>query len=230
MSIDINNMTQENLANLPSHEMIQLVLQLKEENDKLREATTQEMALRYDERLEQIERDINLTKQYMRRDSIEVSGVPLTVNDADVENEVIKILKTAKAKVGNRFPGPFDVQAAHRKGKKGVIIVKFTNRKFARSALVNSRNLKDHLYKPAGDNAGGENDAGARIYINESLCPEFGYLHFAVRKAKQNNEIHRFKVRNGVMNIQKVEDGPFEEVSHVNDLTKFNLTVPPRRN
>ena len=119
-----------------------------------------------------------------------------------------------------------DIQAAHRKGRKGVIICKFVNRKFAQSALRNGKNLKDVKYKPTGGEASADGD---RIFINESLCPEFAYLHYAVRKAKKNNELHAYKVRNGIMKIQKEEDGEYVEISHINDLTKYELSVPLRQ-
>lgn len=224
---DINNMTQESLAELNSEQIVKLVLSLKDENDKLRSSAEEVIALKYEERLEKIEREINLSNQYSRRDSIEISGVPMSVPDADVEKEVIKILKTAKAKMGGKFPVAHDIQASHRIGRKGKIICKFVNRKFAKSAVINSKNLKDVLYKPNEDDEGDEAE-GHKIYINESLCPEFGYLHYAVRNAKKKKELHAYKIRNGVMNIQKEENGRYVEISHVNDLGKYNLTVPKR--
>ena len=80
-------------------------------------------------------------------------------------------------------------------------------------------NLKDaNIY--------GENSA---VYINQSLCPEFAYLSYAVRKAKKNNEIIFYKLRNGVNFIQNVPNGKFIEISHVNDLERYGISVPPRR-
>ena len=67
------------------------------------------------------------------------------------------------------------------------------------------------------------------IYINESLCPEFEYLHYAVRQAKIKGEIHYYKSRKGVMFIKKTEDSSFVEISHVNDLEMYNITAPVRR-
>ena len=226
---DISNMTIESLAQLQPDQVIQLTLSLKAENDELKKSANETVAARYDERLEKIEREINLTKQYIRRDTIEIAGVPSSVPDENVEAEVIKILKLAKAKAGNKQAGPYDIQAAHRKNRKGTIICKFVNRKFAISAVKSGHNLKDAKYVPT---EGGidyvEPPEGYRIFINESLCPEFGYLHFAVRKAKKNYELFAFKVRNGVMSIQKTQNGQFEEISHVNDLERHGLTVPPR--
>ena len=110
-------------------------------------------------------------------------------------------MKAAKANVGNKYSGALEIYAAHRKRNgKEPIIVKFTNKKFANAALYNSRNLKDvKLYEDE------EQGGNKKIYINESLCPEFGYLHYAVRQAKIKGEIHYYKSRKGVMFIKKTE-------------------------
>ena len=181
--------------------------------------TTDELAKKYDERLERLDRQLNLQNQYERRTSIELSGIPESVGDDGVEEAVINVLKAAKVKIHNRFPTHFDIQAAHRKGRKGVVICKFVNRKFAYNAVVNSSKLKDADVF----------DDGSKIYINPSLCPEFGFLHFAVRQAKKEKRIFSYKVRNGVMNIKKTENGELIEISHVNDLKMNGLPVPERR-
>ena len=105
------------------------------------------------------------------------------------------------------------------------MICKFVNRKFAYAALVNGRNLRDaKIYDEDGDST-----VGNKIYINSSLCPEFGYLHYAVRNAKKKSEIHSYKVKHGVMFIKKSENSELCEISHVKDLERYNLTVPVRR-
>ena len=130
--------------------------------------------------------------------------------------ECIKILKAAKVKVGNKFPGTLDIQGAHRKRNKGKVIVKFVNRKFADVAIANRSNLKD--LADCKD-----------IYINSSLCPEFSFIDFAVRKAKKNEEIFFYKMKNGVSLFQEYANGMFVEVSHVNDLLNHAITVPTRK-
>ena len=95
------------------------------------------------------------------------------------------------------------------------MILKFVNRKFAGQALLNRYKLR-------------ELDDYSNSFINPSLCPEFSYLNYAVRKAKKNNEINDYKLKNGVSLIQKEEDGSFVEISHVNDLSEKGLTVAQR--
>ena len=223
-TFDVNNMNEDTLKALDNNQIIHLVLSLKEENEKLKNSVDLTVAKSYDDRLEKLEREINLTKQYTRRDTIEITGIPVPENLADdevddVEADVLNVLKAAKAKVGPKHAAALDIQAAHRKGKKGVVIVKFVNRKFAMSALQNSKNLKDT--KIFGENH--------RVFINSSLCPEFAYLHYAVRQAKKNGEINFYSQWNGLMKVKMTKEGKPEEISHVNDLSRLGITVPDRR-
>ena len=217
-SFDINNITAETLAALNLQQIIRVALTLKEENQKLLVHANDDLAKKYDERLERLERELNLQKQYERRTCIEITGIPDTVPDEEIENSVINVMKAAGVKIHNRDATYFDIQAAHRKGKKGVVICKFVNRKFAYGAVSNSYKLKN---KDVFEN-------GSKVYVNPSLCPEFGYLHFAVRKAKRDGIIHSYKVRHGVMNIVKTEGGDWVEISHENDLTRSGIELPTR--
>ncbi len=128
----IHDLTAEKLTTMEPNQLIQLTLALKEENERLITLANDETtSKRYDERLERLERELNLQKQYERRSSIEISGIPESIDDNKIEDTVINVLKAAGSKVHNRDATYFDTQAAHRKGKKGVVIYKFVNRKFA---------------------------------------------------------------------------------------------------
>ena len=87
-NFNINNMTADSLGRLPPGDVIKLALALKEENQKLLVLTTDELAKKYDERLERLERQLNLQNQYERRTSIELSGIPASVGDDGVEETV----------------------------------------------------------------------------------------------------------------------------------------------
>ena len=50
-------------------------------------------------RLEELERAQYKSQQHSRRDSTEISGIPTTVQQKDLEAEVIKIYKAADVKV-----------------------------------------------------------------------------------------------------------------------------------
>ena len=214
MSIDISNLTKESLAALDTTQLINMVLVMGGEIKTLKNSTTIDLT-ECEKRLEALEREVNKDKQYLRRDTIEVVGIPSDVTDEEIEDEVIKVLKAAKVKLGNKFPNAFDINAAHRIGKKGKVIVKFVNRKFAVSAMTNRSNLK------------GINEY-SQVFLNQILCPEFQFLNYAVRKGKANGELFFYKMRNGITFIKQSENGPFHEITHVSDLSRYNITIPNR--
>ena len=80
-----------------------------------------------------------MTQQYSRRDTL---GIPMHIDDdKQLEEEVVEIFKDAKATVNRQNIKKMDIQAAHRIGKKGIVIVKVVNRKFVRAALINEKNF-----------------------------------------------------------------------------------------
>ena len=108
---------------------------------------------------------------------------------------------------------PYQIQACHRIGKKGITICKFVNRKFATEGIYCGKNLKGiKLYG---------NDS--QVYINSSFCKEYSYFNFVIRKAKAEKKIFRYKIKHGVNLIQVEEDSDFQEISHKNDLIKLGL-------
>ena len=151
--------------------------------------------------------------QYSRRTNVELSGIPKNIPQKDLESEVIKVFDAAEVKVHGRSLEEMDIQACHRVGKKGDTIVRFVNQKFASEGLYCGRNLK-------GKNIYG-NDS--KVYINTSFCKEFKFLNYLVRKAKNDDNIFRWKVRNGITYVQTEDGGDFHEISHKNDLIDLNL-------
>ena len=126
--------------------------------------------------------------------------------------KISKILKTAKVKVGSKSPGTLDSQAG-----QGIIKYKFLNRKFASSAIANSRNLKNVMCKSdVGENHDVDDGEGKQIDdINHSLCPDLGFYTLQYARPKH--------CRNRVMSIQKAENGRFVEISPIK--IQFNCTI-----
>ena len=119
------------------------MLALKEENEIFKQSAAEIAEKKYDERLVKLEREVNNDKQHLRRDTIEFAGISADIPDDKIEDECLGILKAAKVKVGNKFPAAKDVHAAYRKGRKGIVISKFVNRKFAVQALLNRYKLRE---------------------------------------------------------------------------------------
>lgn len=200
-----------NLADKTKEQLIQVINGLVTENTELKEINS--FMEQTNKRLEQLERNQNKHIQYIRRDTIEIVGIPKTISQEQLENEVIRIYGAAGVKVHGVSPSHSDIQACHRLGKKQeTTICKFLNRKFAREGLYCGKNLKDVELYP-----------GTKIYLNDSFCDDFRHINYLIRKAKREDLIFRWKVRNGVNYIMIHDGDSFIEISHKNDLLRNNL-------
>ena len=205
----------ETLQSLSKDDLIKIINDLKGEVAKLNDDFYKVTNLR----LYHLERSQNMFQQYNRRESFEIAGIPQTVPIEGLEDEVIEICKEEKVYVNRQPIKKTDIVAVHRLADKKTTVVRVMNRKFSREALMCGKNLRDS--KRYGD---------GKIYINNSFCPEFRFLFYAIRKAAGKKEINRWKIRNGIIHIQKEVDGPFVEIGHVLDLENLKISIPERRN
>ena len=104
------------LDRMKKNELIDLILQLQTEKEEIREERNSFVDLH--KRVVELERSQYLYEQYGRRESIEISGIPTTVADENLEDEVIKVYKAAKVEVFGRDLRKDDISACHRLGKK----------------------------------------------------------------------------------------------------------------
>ena len=99
--------------------------------------------------------------QYLRREMIEISPVPLEVSNNELEGLVCKAL----CLTGNEVY-PNDLEACHRlkKKKKEIVIIKFKSRKLKYNVIKNSKIMKNkskELNKLKFSND---------LYISKSMC------------------------------------------------------------
>ena len=176
-----------------------------------------ELELQYknkiDKRLEILERVQNSSLQYNRRDTVEISGIPGDTPQTQLEDEVIKNFNLAGVTVEGQKLDKLQIHACHRIGKKGKTIVKTVNRKFAEQGLFCGKNLK------------GNSPYDTPVYINPSLCDEYNFLNFIIRKAKREGRIHWYKIRKGINSVQMTKDGDFHDITHKLDLIKLGIDV-----
>ena len=92
----------ESLTNKTKNKLIEIVKnlqtetkQLQYENAALKEL--QKIVKQNNDRLEQLERQQNLNLQYQRRDTIEITGIPSSIKQEELEEEVMKILDAGEA-------------------------------------------------------------------------------------------------------------------------------------
>ena len=72
--------------------------------------------------------------------SVEITGITGNIENADLENEVIKVFNKAKVVVNGVKLDKAQIQGCHRVGKKGKVILKTL--KYAVESLYCSKNLK----------------------------------------------------------------------------------------
>ena len=127
---------------------------LKEENQRLKEKI-----LEMDAKVINLETRVNATEQYGRRNNIEIIGIPDDVKINQLEDKVVEIFKSINVETESR-----DIEACHRLGKSTPkrTIVRFVNRKFAKSILYSRKRLKNVDKEAIGL-------AGANLYVSENL-------------------------------------------------------------
>ena len=64
--------------------------------------------------------------QYGRRDTVEITGIPETVTDEMLEDEVLEMFKDAQVKINRQPLKEAGIQACHRLANKKTTIVKWS--------------------------------------------------------------------------------------------------------
>ena len=112
-----------------------IIKNLQDENQRLRKKVSD-----LESKVISLESDHNSLEQYGWRNNIEISGILDTVPNQNLGQKVIEILDEIDASVS-----PNDIEACHCMGSSvnnsRRIIVRFTNRKFAKKALLNRSKL-----------------------------------------------------------------------------------------
>ena len=121
-----SNMNRDTLQQMNKDQLIDTILKMNEDFVKVTQM-----------RLYFLERNAYMHEQYGRRESFEIVGIPKSVGNDALEDEVIDILKEADVKVEGENITKKEICAVHRIGKeKATTIVRVVNRKFAWQALI----------------------------------------------------------------------------------------------
>ena len=144
-----------------------------------------------------LERTTNKIDANHRKNNIELDGIPDSVKDCDLTNNVVKIFND----ITNENITEKDIEACHRLASK----------KSPKPTIVRaSRNLLDKVRKnkkSLKDIAGRlDYPQGTYAYVNENLSPSMRSIHFNARKLKKagiiddtwfTNAAVRMKLKNG---------------------------------
>ena len=90
------------------------------------------------EKLQTIEKQCWANAHYSRRECLEISDIPSSVSNNDLEDVVCKAITKAGVEVSDK-----DIEDCHRLGKRGTTIVTFCKRKVSKQVL----NVREDLTK-----------------------------------------------------------------------------------
>ena len=159
-----------------------------------------------------VERKCWANEQYFRRECLEISGIPESIQNYKLEDCVSKIFNECDTPVD-----PANIEACHRlksKARPKKVIIKLFKRKDVFNILQRKKKLKSVDITKVGL------PQGSLVFINQSLCSYYKYLWSLCKRLHSKKLIHSFWVSNGNVNLKVRENTPVLLVSHVSDLEK----------
>ena len=186
-----------------TNENILLKAEMLEIHEKIKQTENENITLK---------RDVVNMQQYIRRNNVEICGIPDSVSDNKLEEKVIQIAQSINVNIQHE-----EIEACHRlpKGpreRNSKTIVRFVNRKSCELLHTNKKKLKNtNLY-----NVGIENP----VYINCNLCPHNKFIWGKCKKLHNDQIIDRFWVYNGFVYYACDDMDKGTKVQHLDDLQK----------
>ena len=123
-------------------------------------------------------------EQYSHRNNMEISGIPNTIPDNDLENTVISICRDSEVEID-----PKDIEGCHRiplsrnsRGQDKRVIVKFVNRKHSEALLRDKKRISsksfNHLNVPNND------------FVSVTLCPYYRYIWGKCKDLQRQGQVN----------------------------------------
>ena len=162
------------------------------------------------ERLTALERQCWANAEYSKRECLEITGIPSSVSDKDLEEVVCKAITKAGVDIT-----PDDIEDCHRVGNKGQTIIKFGKRKVSRQVLSVRKDL--NKVKMSDIDLTGQ----STLYINQSLCPYYRMLWSKTKTLYKKGKIDSFHVSNGNIKIRLQENVRPITISLTHDFIKY---------
>ena len=156
-------------------------------------------------------------EQYSRRECLEISGIPESVSDNALEDEIQGILRGIDAEVDTE-----NIELCHHlngKGSKGRVILKLSKREDAEKIKLNKKKLKTIVHRKIGLSS------GTKVLINESLCGNCKLLWSKCKKLFLEKNIASFWVTNGTVKIKLLND-QVRSITHEVDLSALTHEGP----
>ena len=162
------------------------------------------------ERLIGLQRQCWANAQYSRWECLEITGIPSSVSDKDLEEVVCKAITKAGVDITAD-----NIEDFHRVGNKGQTIIKFGKRKVPRQVLSVRKDL--NKVKMSDIDLTGQ----STLYINQSLCPYYRMLWSKTKTLYKKGKIDSFYVSNGNIKIRLQENARPITISRTDDFIKY---------
>ena len=153
-------------------------------------------------------------EHYSRRECLEITGVPESVTDNDLEVIVLKLLETIDVEIVEVHPDR--IEACHwikSNAEPKKVIIKMTQRKDADKIRRAKKKQKDLDLSSI--------DINSAVYINDSLCRYYKNLWAKCKTLWFNKFIHGFWTSNGSKRLKLTETGNVRVVTHHADLEEL---------
>ena len=157
---------------------------------------------RQDQSLYRVESALDETQQYLRRDCLEINGIP--ISSYENPNQLVKeVGLLAGVEIDHRH-----IAAAHKlpdsKNVKNRLIVKFIQRDKREELYKHRKNLvgKNISHLPSVE------DGNGKIFINESLTSYRKRLFGRIREYKRNNNLKYLWTSNGKIMLKVNDTSP----------------------
>ena len=166
-----------------------------------------------EKRIIDLERAQSKAEQYGRRNNVEISGIPNSIPDEDLETILLKVCNESGIGVTK-----MDIEGCHRlplskhskEGGDKRVIVKFVNRKNAEALLANKKKINEkdfsHLEIPN------------KIFISVSLCSYYRFIWGKCKDLQRQGKIDQVFCLGGIVAIKLTETGQPIKVLHVSEV------------
>ncbi len=167
-------------------------------------------------RILSLEKELADLQQYIRRPTIEISGVSERIRQSDLEKFVIEqILHPIGVMVTSR-----DIEACHRLIKRNPqkpahVVVRFVNRKNANASRSNRYRLKNFNHLRG-------------IWIFDNLCPDYRHIFEELSNLRQQGIVKHVWSYNGKVSYKRTDNRRVRgtRVNHKNDLIPLYPILP----
>ena len=164
-------------------------------------------------RVIKLEKNALSAAQYVGREIIEISPVPGSFSDQNLE-KVCKALVSTGTKVEDK-----DLHACHRMKRRSRVIVKFKDHKLRYKVMANRKKLMEKK------NELKELHFEESLFLSDSMCIENHNLFYKCRQVKNTKRIHACWFFNNLINVRLMDKGPIFKIFQESNLGELLRTT-----